>query len=86
MQSTIQRSGDAARMKRADQLEGKGAVSPREVVLLWVDAFNRTILEWKEPLGLRGCGLFRVRDGKIAFQRGYFDRQSFLEAQGKEAG
>jgi len=36
------------------------------------------ILEWKDPLGLRGCGFFHVTDGKIKFQRGYWDKQSFL--------
>jgi limonene-1,2-epoxide hydrolase len=37
------------------------------------------ILEWRDPLGLRGCGFFEVKDGKIAFQRGYWDRLSFLK-------
>ncbi len=37
------------------------------------------ILEWKDPLGLRGCGFFRVVDGKIKFQRGYWDKLSFLK-------
>lgn len=37
------------------------------------------ILEWKDPLGLRGCGFFHVVDGKIKFQRGYWDRLSFLQ-------
>lgn len=36
------------------------------------------ILEWKDPLGLRGCGFFQVRQGKIVFQRGYWDKLSFL--------
>jgi ketosteroid isomerase-like protein len=36
------------------------------------------ILEWRDPKGLRGCGFFRIRDGKIAFQRGYWDKLSFL--------
>ena len=36
------------------------------------------ILEWKDPLGLRGCGFFRVIEGKIHFQRGYWDKLSFL--------
>lgn len=36
------------------------------------------ILEWKDPMGLRGCGFFHVVDGKIQFQRGYWDRLSFL--------
>lgn len=37
------------------------------------------ILEWKDPLGLRGCGFFKVIDGKIKFQRGYWDKLSFLK-------
>lgn len=40
------------------------------------------ILEWKDPLGLRGCGFFTVRDGRIAFQRGYWDKLSFLRLHG----
>jgi limonene-1,2-epoxide hydrolase len=36
------------------------------------------ILEWKDPLGLRGCGFFHVQKGKIVFQRGYWDKLSFL--------
>lgn len=40
------------------------------------------ILEWSDPNGLRGCGFFRVRDGRIAFQRGYFDQLSFFRLQG----
>jgi len=36
------------------------------------------ILEWKDPLGLRGCGFFQVVVGKIHFQRGYWDKLSFL--------
>ena len=37
-----------------------------------------TILEWRDPLGLRGCGFFHVVDGLIVFQRGYWDKLSFL--------
>jgi limonene-1,2-epoxide hydrolase len=111
------------------------AVTPREVVRAWVEAFNRAdadalaamytsdaanhqvaeppvhgrdairamfaagfaaanmvcivenlfedgewaILEWRDPLGLRGCGFFHVADGKIAFQRGYWDKLTFLK-------
>lgn len=43
-----------------------------------------TILEWRDPKGLRGCGLFQVMDGKIAFQRGYWDSLSFLRLHGLE--
>lgn len=115
-----------------------GTRGPREVVLEWVEAFNRAdvaaltglytedavnhqvaespvegraaiqemfargftsatmvcivenlfqdgewaILEWRDPLGLRGCGFFHVVGGKIAFQRGYWDKLSFLRSQG----
>ena len=40
------------------------------------------ILEWRDPLGLRGCGFFHVVEGKIRLQRGYWDRLSFLRAHG----
>ncbi len=109
-------------------------MTPKEVVMIWVDAFNRAdadtlaslyseeainhqvntapvagksairamfmaefaqaemfcivehlfedrnwaILEWKDPLGLRGCGFFQVEHDKIVFQRGYWDKLSFL--------
>jgi limonene-1,2-epoxide hydrolase len=36
------------------------------------------ILEWKDPLGLRGCGFFKIERGLIRFQRGYWDKLSFL--------
>lgn len=44
------------------------------------------ILEWRDPRGLRGCGFFQVIGGRIAFQRGYWDRQSFRSSQGLEPG
>jgi limonene-1,2-epoxide hydrolase len=37
------------------------------------------IMEWKDPEGLRGCGFFRVVDGKIKLQRGYWDKLSFMQ-------
>lgn len=39
-------------------------------------------LEWRDPLGLRGCGFFTVREGRIVFQRGYWDKLSFLRMHG----
>jgi len=39
-------------------------------------------LEWRDPVGLRGCGFFTVRQGRIAFQRGYWDKLSFLKMRG----
>jgi limonene-1,2-epoxide hydrolase len=40
------------------------------------------ILEWRDPLGLRGCGFFHILGGKIQFQRGYWDKLSFLKLHG----
>lgn len=113
-------------------------MTPRELVLAWVEAFNRTdvealanfyaedainhqvaeepvagraairqmfasgfanakmvcivenlfedgewaILEWRDPLGLRGCGFFHIVNDRIVFQRGYWDKLSFLRQQG----
>jgi limonene-1,2-epoxide hydrolase len=37
------------------------------------------ILEWRDPKGLRGCGFFRVVGGQIVFQRGYWDKLTFLK-------
>ena len=44
------------------------------------------ILEWRDPKGLRGCGFFQVIGGKIAFQRGYWDRLSFERLHGLGQG
>ena len=38
---------------------------------------DRTELDRGKKYTLRGCGFFHVIDGKIRFQRGYWDRQSF---------
>jgi ketosteroid isomerase-like protein len=46
------------------------------------EAGDVAILEWRDPLGLRGCGFFTVKDGRIAFQRGYWDKLSFLKLHG----
>ena len=37
------------------------------------------IMEWIDPKGLRGCGFFHVVNEKIVFQRGYWDKLSFLK-------
>ena len=43
-------------------------------------------LEWRDPKGLRGCGFFHVVDGQIAFQRGYWNKLSFLRLYGLSLG
>ncbi len=40
------------------------------------------ILEWRDPKGLRGCGFFHIRNDQIIFQRGYWDKLSFLKLYG----
>ena len=44
---------------------------------------NVGMLEWKDPTGLRGCGFFWMENDKIAYQRGYWDKLSFIEQQAK---
>jgi limonene-1,2-epoxide hydrolase len=46
------------------------------------EAGDVVALEWRDPLGLRGCGFFTISDGRIAFQRGYWDKLSFLKMHG----
>jgi hypothetical protein len=43
----------------------------------------RAMFEWRDPGGLRGCGFFNVVEGRIRFQRGDWDRLSFLRQQGR---
>lgn len=40
------------------------------------------ILEWRDPLGLRGCGFFHIQGDAIVSQRGYWDELSFLRMHG----
>ncbi|MCB2075122.1 MAG: nuclear transport factor 2 family protein [Novosphingobium sp.] len=46
------------------------------------EAGDVVALEWRDPLGLRGRGFFTVNDGQISFQRGYWDKLSFLKMHG----
>lgn len=46
------------------------------------EAGDVAALEWRDPLGLRGCGFFTVRGGLIVLQRGYWDKLSFLKMHG----
>ncbi len=49
---------------------------------LLYDCGDTAILRWRDPIGLRGCGFFEIRDGKIVRQTGYFDQLTFFRAQG----
>lgn len=72
-----------------DPVEGKMAIRKMfedefalaEMVCIIENIFedgNWGMLEWKDPLGLSGCGFFKIEDDKILFQRGYWDKLSFL--------
>lgn len=72
-------------------IKGKGAIrkmfldefSNAEMVCIIENIFQDgdwAILEWKDPIGLRGCGFFHVVNSLIVFQRGYWDKLSFLKA------
>lgn len=77
----------------ADPLEGRDAIRKMfeiefgraemvcEVENIFEDG-EWAILEWKDPLGLRGCGFFHIKNDQIHFQRGYFDQLSFFRIQG----
>jgi len=43
---------------------------------------DTAILQWRDPIGLKGCGFFQFKDEKIVHQKGYFDRLSFFKSQG----
>ncbi len=77
----------------ADPLVGKSAIKKMfseefahaKMVCIIENIFEDgdwAILEWRDPLGLRGCGFFHITDDKIKFQRGYWDKLSFLRQQG----
>jgi hypothetical protein len=46
------------------------------------EAGEVAVLEWRDPLGLRRCGFFTVRDWRIIYQRGYWNKLRFLELHG----
>ncbi len=71
--------------KRAIFSKFKQEFAAAEMVCMIENIFQDgewAILEWKDPLGLRGCGFFHIQDGKIQFQRGYWDKLSFLRQHG----
>lgn len=76
-----------------DPVEGKAAITAMfqsefataKMVCIVENIFedgNWAILEWSDPLGLRGCGFFHIEQDQILFQRGYWDKLSFLRQHG----
>jgi SnoaL-like domain len=76
------------------QVANQPVVGKKAIKQMFIDEFSKAemvciienifedgewaILEWKDPNGLRGCGFFQIQAGKIIFQRGYWDKLSFL--------
>ena len=85
---------DAINHQVADEpLQGRDAIrrmfvagfATAEMVCIVENLFEDgdwAMLEWRDPKGLRGCGFFHVRDHRIVFQRGYWDKLTFLRQQG----
>lgn len=68
-------------IRRLFEIEfGRATMRCDEVALH--EAGDWAILEWTDPLGLRGCGFFQVLNDQIVFQRGYFDQLTFFRLQG----
>lgn len=42
---------------------------------------DTAILQWRDPLGLRGCGFFQIKNNQIIHQKGYFDQLTFFKIQ-----
>ena len=64
------------------QIANKPVVGKAAIYEMFVNIFEDgqwAIMEWKDPLGLRGSGFFHVKNDKIVFQRGYWDKLSFLK-------
>lgn len=70
---------DAIRKIFAREFAGAGMTCIVETIF---EDGEWAILEWKDPLGLRGCGFFHVQDDRIVFQRDYWDKLSFLRMHG----
>jgi limonene-1,2-epoxide hydrolase len=45
---------------------------PKEILQKWLEAFNNA-----DSKTLAHCGFFQIKNDKIVFQRGYWDKLSF---------
>lgn len=62
-------------------------MNPTELIRLWIEeriyeCGDTAILQWRDPIGLKGCGFFQSKDIEIVHQKGYFDQLTFFKAQG----
>jgi len=74
-----------------DFIQDKYGLGGNSVLLNWCRKYgkfaypkNNTIgRPMKDPKGLRGCGFFWIENDQIVYQRGYWDKLSFMEQQAK---
>jgi hypothetical protein len=81
-QSTIQVAEEPVEGREAIREMFANGFARTEMVCIIENVFEDgewAILEWRDPKGLRGCGFFHVVNSKIVFQRGYWDKLSFLK-------
>jgi limonene-1,2-epoxide hydrolase len=57
--------------------EFKQAPEMHCIVIQIIEEGNWAVLEWKDPKGFQGCGFFKIENGLIKTQRGYWDKLSF---------
>lgn len=77
----------------ADAVEGRDAIaamfdayfamgSLECIVEAMHEAGDSVILEWRDPMGLRGCNIFEIAGGVIVRQRNYFDQLTLFRKKG----
>lgn len=63
--------------------EAEFATAPISCIVEQIfEAGDWVILAWRDPVGRCGCGLFHVVGGRIVFQRGDWDKLTFLRLHG----
>ena len=73
---------DAFNRASADELAGFYATDAVNHQVAVGQVVGREAIRANFTRGLRGCGFFHIVDGKINFQRGYWDMLSFLRQHG----
>ena len=53
-----------------------------EVESLYGAEGGRVVLQWRDTVGLLGCNVYTIREGRIVAQMNYFDQMSFFRLNG----
>jgi hypothetical protein len=68
------KKSDEARHALKEFFTGTSAAEGKWIIEDIKEDGEWVILEWRDPSGMRGCGFFRIVNGKIVFQRCYCDK------------